>query len=223
MDNAPHLIVIRGPNLGHKYSLQGSEASIGRSTSNSVVLPFPEISRRHARMWQDKDAYYLEDLGSTNGTFVDNSRLYEPARIYDGDEIQIGDSLQLLFTNPRGVTRPVALVPVEDSKESQPAAKSSVPSPPAGAYPSSEIPTPRPPLAINPDEQAFDADLPDTGGQERSFVLWCGCTTLILISICFLALLFLDSYQQGRLLYCGSLSPLFQFFLGPVGFNPVCP
>ncbi len=223
MDDAPHLIVIRGPNLGHHYSLQGSEATIGRSTSNSVILPYPEISRRHARLWQDGDAFYLEDLGSTNGTLVNKVRLHEPATIYDGDEIQIGDSLQLRFTDPTGVTRPIAMVPAADKKASELAAENNEPSESAQSHASSEIPTPRPPLIIEPEAQANEAELPETDGQERSLVLWYGCVTLILISICFLALLFLDSYQQGRLLYCGSLSPLFQFFLGPVGFNPVCP
>lgn len=217
---AVRLIVTHGPNLGHEYLLREDEATIGRSASNSIVLPFPEISRKHARLWIDGESLYLEDLGSTNGTFVNNTRLDDPVVLFDGDEVQIGDSFRLLYASPEGVTRPISLVPEARAEEPQTAAASSDLS---DSYPASEIPTPKPPLFTTIEKQEFVSEQPANDSQQNRIILRCGCTTLILISICMLTMLFLDSYQQGRLLYCGSLNPIFHFLLGPIGFNPICP
>lgn len=224
MESAPvRLIVTHGPNLGHEYILRGDEASIGRSDSNSIVLPSPEISRRHARLWQEGESTFLEDLGSTNGTYVNNRRLHDPVALFDGDEVQIGDSFRLLFTSPGGVTRPISLVPEVEDGEPQSALKSSEPSGIPTSLPASEIPTPTPPLSTSTDEQEFMAEQAVGVGGQRHFILYCGCAALSFIAVCFLLAIFLDSYQQGRLLYCGSLNRYFQFLLGPVGFNPICP
>lgn len=214
------LIVTHGPNIGHEYILQEAETTIGRSTNNGIVLPSPEISRRHAHLWHEGDAIFLEDLGSTNGTFVNNTRLYDRVELYDGDEIQVGDAFRLLFTSPGGVTRPTALVSNEADVESQPEAASGEMS---NAYPALEIPTSKPPLFTNLDEQGVVVEQPARDDQGRPMIVWIAGAALLLITICFLALLFLDSYDQGSLLYCGSLKPLFSSLLGPFGFNPICP
>lgn len=220
---AVRLIVTHGPNLGHEYIIQGDEATIGRSASNSVVLPAPEISRRHARIWQEGESIFLEDLGSTNGTFVNNKRLHNAVMVYDGDELQIGDSFRLLLTSPEGQTRPISHLPEAGGGEQQSTADAGYQAEFSDSYVASEIPTPTPPLFTNLDEQELAAEQMEVGDQRRRTIFWCGCTPLLLISLCFLTVIFLDSYQQGRLLYCGSLNPFFHFLLGPLGFSPICP
>lgn len=218
-NDASRLIVTHGPNLGHEYFLQGNEATIGRSTVNSIVLPSPEISRRHAHLWTEGESIFLEDLGSTNGTFVNNARLYNQVELYDGDEIQIGDAFRLLFTSPGGVTRPIPTGLEKEVLDPQPGAASSDLSAP---YSTSEIPTPTPPLFTIPGEPEGVVELPENNAQERPTIFWIAGAALLIMVLCLLTFLFLDSYDQGRLLYCGSLQSLFRFLLGPFGFNPVC-
>jgi pSer/pThr/pTyr-binding forkhead associated (FHA) protein len=213
------LIVLRGPNKGHEYLLPGDESTIGRSTSNSIVLPFAEISRKHARVWQDNESTYLEDLGSTNGTFVNGRRLNGRVALYDGDEIQIGDTFRLLVATPEGVTRSVSGASAAAVQAPNPAGVS-------GGYseivPDPEIPTPKPPLYANLDELDSVAQQPDAG-RSPDYMRWIGVAGLAAIILILLSLILLDSYQGGRLLYCGSLRPFFEIVLGPFGFNPICP
>ncbi len=212
------LIVMQGPNIGHEYLLPGDESTIGRSASNSIVLPFAEISRKHARVWQEEESTFLEDLGSTNGTFVNDTRLTGRIALYDGDEIQIGDAFRLLVASPEGLTRPISVPSTAAVQSPKPVIAQHAFS---EAVPSSEIPTPRPPLYINLDEQESDGEQPEID-QLPDYLRWIGIAGLVLIAL-LLVVIFLDSYQGGRLLYCGTLNPFFQVLLGPFGFNPICP
>lgn len=66
---------------------------IGRSPSNRVVLTDPKVSRRHAVVHrQDVDEYWLVDLGSGNGSYINERRISLPARLSPGDVIGIGDT-----------------------------------------------------------------------------------------------------------------------------------
>ena len=212
------LIVMQGPNIGHEYLLPGDESTIGRSASNSIVLPFAEISRKHARVWQEEESTFLEDLGSTNGTFVNDTRLTGRVALYDGDEIQIGDAFRLLVASPEGLTRPVSGSSATAVQTAQPV---NAQPPYSEVVPSSEIPTPRPPLYIKLNEQDSDAEQPEID-HPPDYLRWIGIASLVLIAL-LLVFIFLDSYQGGRLLYCGTLNPFFQVLLGSFGFNPICP
>ncbi|MFN2134388.1 MAG: FHA domain-containing protein [Candidatus Promineifilaceae bacterium] len=215
------LIVASGPNQGQEYELGAGEFTIGRSTNNQIVLPLPEISRRHARIWKARDGYYVEDLGSTNGTFVNELRIQEATRLQEGDLLQIGDSFRLFFTaEAGGLPDDLQIGNVAPPHLAQPAVEEVVvvrPSPePAVSMPAAEEPA-----ADLPVPELLAAQ--ETAVSGRRYVLTCGCVTLLLIAACFGTLYFLDAYQGGRLLYCGSLNPFFEFTLGPLGFNPVCP
>ncbi len=74
---------------GGAVAAVGPELSIGRRSGSSLVLDGPEVSRDHARLVKERGVYVLEDLGSTNGTFL-NGRRIERARLQPGDEIRIG-------------------------------------------------------------------------------------------------------------------------------------
>src|SRR5215470_3092421 len=85
------LVVLYGPNLGRRYQL-GAETVIGRAADATLTIDADSVSRRHARVVRDAGdgpAFCLEDLGSTNGTYV-NDRRVERAALGDGDIIRIG-------------------------------------------------------------------------------------------------------------------------------------
>ncbi|MEP6924443.1 MAG: FHA domain-containing protein [Pyrinomonadaceae bacterium] len=96
------LIIERGKNAGKEFVLSEIEVNIGRWDADNGVFPDvdldaddPEakVSRRHARIVRYNDQYLVEDLGSTNGTFINRGRRLLPGNrqiIEDGDEIIVG-------------------------------------------------------------------------------------------------------------------------------------
>jgi pSer/pThr/pTyr-binding forkhead associated (FHA) protein len=91
------LVMRSGPSVGKVYPLDKNEMFIGRDLSNDVVINDPEISRRHARLFAQGNTYALEDLGSTNGTFVNSQRLMGPNVLRPGDVITFGERMSLVF------------------------------------------------------------------------------------------------------------------------------
>jgi len=84
-------LVIRagGGRVGESFALDGERARIGRRPDSDVFLDDITVSRDHALMIHRGDAWYLDDLGSLNGTYVNRSRI-ESQRLEEGDEVQIG-------------------------------------------------------------------------------------------------------------------------------------
>ncbi len=72
-----------------QLSASGAPISLGRAPDNTVVISDPTVSSRHARLYLQGNQWYIQDLGSTNGTFVNNTRTTQyPVRI--GDQIRLG-------------------------------------------------------------------------------------------------------------------------------------
>jgi len=91
------LTVLRGENVGALYPINADEMVIGRSTEVGITLPDDSLSRQHARLLRDGTKYTIEDLGSTNGTFVDGERLEAPRTLEDGSRIHLGSRTVLHF------------------------------------------------------------------------------------------------------------------------------
>jgi class 3 adenylate cyclase len=90
---------------GRRWSIQGS-CGIGRSPTNQVVLESSKISRRHALIHtQSANEYWLVDLASSNGTFLNGRRIAQPAVLHDGDTVGVGD-YQLVFRQPASAAMP---------------------------------------------------------------------------------------------------------------------
>ena len=84
------LIVTRGPNSGSEYALDGGVTTIGRHPDSDVFLDDVTVSRRHVEVEGTDDGYRIHDVGSLNGTYV-NQQLLEGDRILaNGDELQVG-------------------------------------------------------------------------------------------------------------------------------------
>lgn len=91
------LVMQKGPNPGKIYELVQEEATIGRDISNRIVINDPEVSRRHARLTLQVGGYVIEDLGSTNGTFVDGQRLMGPHLLRPGQTVMFGEKITLAY------------------------------------------------------------------------------------------------------------------------------
>jgi two-component system, cell cycle response regulator len=91
------LIVLAGGNVGEMYEI-GQELVLGRSRSADVRLHGDGISRKHARVHVDGVEVLFEDLGSTNGSYVNGERIAGQHVLLEGDKIQIGSGVILKFT-----------------------------------------------------------------------------------------------------------------------------
>lgn len=91
------LTTLRGPGAGTTYRLERQSTVIGRGAKADIVLDEPSVSREHARFIRDDDGgYFIEDLGSTNGTFVGGHPV-QRARLRSGDRLQIGGEHSFRF------------------------------------------------------------------------------------------------------------------------------
>ena len=97
MANQFQLIMRSGPTPGASFALEGDQLTIGRDSSNEITINDAEISRRHARLTFQGGKYVLEDLGSTNGTFVNGQRLAGPRVLKNGEVVSFGEQIVLVF------------------------------------------------------------------------------------------------------------------------------
>lgn len=91
------IVMSAGPTPGKIFELTQTDTTIGRDIHAGIVINVPEISRRHARFRREPGTYSLEDLGSTNGTFVNGQRLTAPYLLRSGDTIMLGEAVALVF------------------------------------------------------------------------------------------------------------------------------
>jgi pSer/pThr/pTyr-binding forkhead associated (FHA) protein len=84
------LLVTEGASQGARVDLSGSAVTIGREDGNDLVLDDTQASRRHARVAPADGGWTVEDLGSTNGTYLNGGRLSGTRRLTASDEIRIG-------------------------------------------------------------------------------------------------------------------------------------
>jgi adenylate cyclase len=88
---------------GERHVLHGS-CSVGRAAANTLVLDLPKVSRMHALIQlQNIGEFWLIDLGSSNGTFLNKRRVHQPVRLHDQDKIVIGGR-QFIFREPEDIS-----------------------------------------------------------------------------------------------------------------------
>ncbi len=80
-----------------EYPVTG-ELNVGRVGRNEIILKDPYVSKRHAKIFSKNNSYYIEDLDSSNGTFVNNRKISDIVEIAHGDRIKIGQ-IEFLFVN----------------------------------------------------------------------------------------------------------------------------
>ncbi len=105
------LEIVEGADSGRQATL-GTPLEIGRDQSTDVALDDEQASRRHARVSAQGDLALLEDLGSTNGTFVNGQPIEGPRVLRPGDRIRVGLTVIELRTAQEVQSQPSAVLPV---------------------------------------------------------------------------------------------------------------
>lgn len=212
------LVVRQGPIPGQIFELNKSEVTIGRDISNDFVINDAEVSRKHARLTLEGERYKIEDLSSTNGTYIDGQRLIGLHVLSVGEIIMFGDNVGVIFegeptmpdvtipsTLELGRT-PVAPIPIPVESHIRPTV---LPTPEmAGSL------APQPPLSGPEQEQ-----LEEAGKKPTNTWLLAGCGCLLVIIVLVIALVvFIDQpWVQGGGLYC---KEPFVYFFRSFGYCP---
>jgi hypothetical protein len=218
MQGATHyrLIMRRGPQVDRAFPVLKDIVMLGRDAANDIVIADPEISRQHARLERRPDGTLtIEDLGSTNGTYVNGARLTGAHALNNGDLIGLGETITLLFqvAAAEATETVVGLSPARATPLPQPA----VVAPPV-APPVAPLVAPRPapapasaPSPVRPTARAIKE--PRGGGNLRAtrsdtmryIVLGCGCLVMLCV-LC--ALVFVVGDQLFPDVWYGFLSHL---------------
>jgi PAS domain S-box-containing protein len=90
------LVVVRGNHRGQRYPLEAGRTVIGRNRACDVAVEDEGVSRQHAAILRQNGECFVEDLGSTNGTYVNSLLIEDRHRLQHGDRISTGDTVFLL-------------------------------------------------------------------------------------------------------------------------------
>lgn len=104
----PVLIAQTGKLGGSRWVLNREETLIGRGAECELVVPDRQVSRHHAVIRRTERGYFLEDLGSKNGTHLNGVLIEEPVLLQDGDIVQVALALKLIFVGTE------ATIPLKD-------------------------------------------------------------------------------------------------------------
>jgi pSer/pThr/pTyr-binding forkhead associated (FHA) protein len=212
------LIVRQGPIQGQIFELNKNEISVGRDISNDFVINDAEVSRKHAKLTLGGDRYKIEDLNSTNGTYIDGQRLIGPHVMAIGEIIMFGDNVGVVFDGEPA--KPDVTLPGAIDLGSTPVA--AIPVPEERSTPVPVLPTPE---ASN--LPVLEESMPDISpkqeieSERRPINTWLlagfGCVLVIVVVIIAL-LVFIDQpWNPGGGLYC--VSP-FDIIFKTLGYCP---
>jgi diguanylate cyclase (GGDEF)-like protein len=87
------LVEIHGPQLGKKYVLEEEEFTIGRDVKNNIVVDLDNVSRRHAKITTRQGQSRVSDLGSTNGTYLNDQEVLDEMPLRTGDYVKVGGTI----------------------------------------------------------------------------------------------------------------------------------
>lgn len=219
------LVVEGGPSSQEEYELTTGANKIGREDFNDIIIYDPEVSRHHAQIIYHGGEYLVEDLGSTNGTFVNGRRITSPTSLSDGDIIELGASVKATFNcsslpidatvinvttkddlDPTFLETPETAKTLLDPTEKEPIFQP--PDPQAATFK-----TP-PPTTVAPPPARYStgphvivaAEEENSAGQRRTLLIL-GCLFLVIVFACAAGLFLLDALAP-EFLYCGPARPL---------------
>jgi predicted component of type VI protein secretion system len=190
---AHQLVMKTGPAPGKVYSLEKSEILIGREVGSDVFVNDEEVSRQHARLTSQFGDYVLEDLGSTNGTFVNGQRATGQHILKPGDTILLGERVSLSFEEvPFDPNATQATQSIPEPEPEPPAYET--PAPPEAQYPSSPPPT----YAGRVPESPVQPLVPEESSPRRTW-LWAGCGCAVVLVCVLVGSAYVFDYLN---LYC---------------------
>lgn len=145
------LVVRRGPQPNQIYELIKDVTTLGRDITNDIVINDREVSRHHLRLVKSSGNLTIEDLGSTNGTFVNGKRVSGVTPLQNGDMVGLGETVTLGYEVQRSSSGAPAPSVSPAPQPSSPPPVTSTP-PPQAAIPSN--PSPYAPPQQQPQQQA---------------------------------------------------------------------
>ena len=170
-----------GPTVGRTFPLEVEELTIGRDISNQIPINDAEVSRKHVRLTFKNNGYAIEDLGSTNGTFVNGQRISGAVQLKVGDLVAFGENVVLMF---EGNFDPDATVlsskANKDNLETM-IASAPVPALAPAAAPAKSTPAPAP---VYVGQVPASPIQEPTQPKKKSKVIWIVVLVLILLCIC---------------------------------------
>jgi pSer/pThr/pTyr-binding forkhead associated (FHA) protein len=185
---ANRLIVRTGPNPGMVFDLTKEIATLGRDVASDIVLGDPEVSRQHARLTRTPGGYVLEDLGSTNGTFINGERLSAPRVLRPGDLLALSEKVTLTFESSVPVSAETVISPAEGAERYAPTMREEAPAqPPLRLDAGQPVPTPR----------AKPVSSAKSRIRSPWFIAGCGCLIVLAVVIAFLVIM--DKYYPDIL------------------------
>jgi diguanylate cyclase (GGDEF)-like protein len=93
----PRLLIVSGAMVGQQIELLDEPVVIGRASDCTLSLPFANVSRNHCRVFREHQSVIIEDLGSTNKTFVNGAPITDRVNLKDGDRVTVGKSVLKFF------------------------------------------------------------------------------------------------------------------------------
>ena len=180
------LVVRRGPQPNQQYELNRDTMTIGRDITNDIVINDPEVSRHHCRLVSTPGGYTIEDLRSTNGTFVNRQRISAPYQLNSGDLVGMGETVTLAYEviGAEGTATMVGGGSYEQPMQTAPSS--------AGRPPMAYAPPPARPVA---EEYEDEEPAPD---RNRWIVIGCGVLTLLFCCALVASVIAVDYFN----LYC---------------------
>ena len=180
------LVMKSGPTPGKVFDLSKNEVTIGRETGTDIVISDAEVSRKHARLFVQGGTYMLEDLGSTNGCFVNGVRLMGPHALKSGELIMLGENVGLVF-EASAIDMEATMAAGPGQFVSPPPAVKVTQPEPAAARPSAgvtwEQPVVQPAYVGQVPEGPTDASLEASPAKKSSTRTWilagCGCLLIL--------------------------------------------
>ena len=208
------LVMRSGPNVGKVFPLEATEISIGREMGNTLVINDAEVSRNHARLTWQGAGYFIEDAGSTNGTFVNNQRISAPHALKAGDLVSLSENITLVFEATGDSNATVISSSAREVKATVIASRPTPPPPP----PAVAAPTPRPAYTGQP--PVAPEPLPSQPAKKRS-KLWLIIVVILLLLICacVAAVLAIDSLR----LWCSPVLSWLTNIISPLIGGGNCP
>ena len=116
MSDSPVLIITEGEQVGQRWTIKQDSFVIGRGGECELVLPERQVSREHIRIYRENDRYFLQDLDSKNGTWVNESQIQNTTvQLRDGDEVSVAMAVRFIFVGSES-TVPLILEKLQGQK-----------------------------------------------------------------------------------------------------------
>ncbi len=194
-------VMRKGPSIGKAYTLAKNELFVGRDISCDIAINDSEISRKHAHLVRVAEGYAIEDLGSTNGTFINEVRISGQAMLQPGMLVRMGDNVVLAYELAQDPQATIASNPAREPL--QPAAP--VYAPPHQPTYTPPAPHPQPDYAAPsdyaggyagqiPESPPMTGSLPKPANPNRRLLLiGCGAALFMGACICVSLLWYIDA------------------------------